>query len=184
MPDTGWLDLNTFASVDSQSSSWSNPSNAASSDNSDATISLSLSATSNDHLRGTNLDATGIGADDDIDGIEVRMELASDAFFGIVYNSINNVQIVNGGSRAGTAKTPAQSLTTSDTYYTYGGASDMWGLGSLKGSDVNASDFGFDTRLTNSSSIGTGAYCDHLQMKIYYTESAGGSVFIPKVIIY
>ena len=55
-----------------------------------------------------------------------------------------SVRLVKGGVISGTdkARAPASVWPGSDTYISYGGSSDVWGL-SLSASDINSSDFGF-----------------------------------------
>ena len=126
MPDTGWLDFASFASVDGASTSWANPANASSSDNSYASMTPSLTATSNDHHHSINPNP-GIPAGATIDGIEVRIERNGGDFFGTAQTSDDNVQLIKGGTRSGNNKA-AGNWPTSDTYDTYGGPTDLWGL--------------------------------------------------------
>jgi hypothetical protein len=57
-----------------------------------------------------------------------------------VATNFNSVRLVKGGVISGDNKATG-SITTSDAYYSFGGAADKWGL-SLTESDVEASNFG------------------------------------------
>lgn len=52
----------------------------------------------------------------------------------------NSVKLVKGGTISGNEKATG-AVTTTDAYYTFGGAADLWGV-TLTDTDVNASTFG------------------------------------------
>jgi hypothetical protein len=69
----------------------------------------------------------------------------------------NSVKLIKGGTISGDDKSTNATLPTSDTYVSYGGASDMWGL-SLVPSDINASNFGVGFSAKDSPLIVTSYY--------------------------
>lgn len=56
-------------------------------------------------------------------------------------NFESSVKIVKGGSISGTDKSTGAAIPVNDTYVSYGGSSDLWGL-SWTPADINAIDFG------------------------------------------
>jgi len=177
MPDTGWLDFANFASVDGAGNSWANPANASASDNSYASMTPSIIATSNDHHHSTSPSAN-VPAGATIDGIEIQIERNGKDFFGSPSTVDDNVQLIKGGVRSGTDKS-AGNWPTTEQVNTYGGQADLWGF-TLTPADVNAADFGFAIRASNNG-IGQQATIDHVQVKIYYTGGGGSPAFIPQI---
>jgi len=118
------------------------------------------------------------GFDDDIstgtttiDGVEVEIGV-----FATVGNiNISNVH-VSWGASAATLSTTSKSETNPTTgLYTYGGAADLWGEGSIAVSDVRSSDFGVSIDLTSTTGVGQ-FRISHVGMKVYFTDTADGTV--------
>lgn len=63
---------------------------------------------------------------------------------------LHTVQIIKNGSPVGDNKANTNYITTTDTYYSFGGANDLWG-NTLSLSDVNNNNFG----------IAIKAYCNY-----------------------
>lgn len=162
MADTGALSVGTGEAqpyAGSGGFNWGNPSNITASDNSDSTFTAS--SVSN-YLVGRNVSAA-VPSGAIIDGVLVEVEAA---------NTFGNKQIIRvtlwNSGELGTAKTVSQSLTSTDTYYSWGGSSDTWGA-SLTPAIVNGSGFGAGI-VSNAGSFGTMAV-DHMRITVYYTES-------------
>lgn len=156
---------------------WSNPGNAAASDNSRATFT---STGSSNYLKATNF-GFSIPAGATIDGIVVEVERSANlSGTGGGGARIEDLiaKLVVGGTVSGTSKAVGGSanrwpLTASEAYKTFGASNDLWGL-TLSVSDVNASNFGFVLQATGNlqdgSEIGS---VDHIRMTVYYTPAGG-----------
>lgn len=163
--DTGWLDLGTFASnaFGGGGTAWSNPSNAASSDDADAASALINFLDTSEWLVATNPNPS-IPDKHVITGVEIRNETA-------VTNT--NVdwqlsQLVYSGALYGSPKTNTNVVTTVDTVFEDGGPADLWGA-ILTPDIVNDTSFGFAVRYINTDITFAGtATVDHLQIKLSY----------------
>ncbi len=162
----------TFANDSSYgTTAWTSPSNAAASEDSYATCTLG-SFNSSQYLKATNF-GFSIPSGATIDGIVVEVELKASSSFLI---NDSSVKIVKGGTIGGTDKkrSPAVFWPAVDTYITYGGASDLWGL-TWTDSDINGSTFG----IVFSAHVDTGkasitASIDHIRITVHYTTGGGG----------
>lgn len=101
-----------------------------------------------------------------IDGIEARFERKAAAALHIEDYSL---RIVKAGSEQGDNKASAIVWPTTDTYKTYGGAADKWGL-TWTVAQINAANFGVSISAVNWEETSCTAYIDHVQIRIYYTE--------------
>ena len=125
------------------SKTWTNPGNAAASDNAIATATHSnLAPTASTHYLNAVDFGFSIPSDMTIDGVVVEIERKCS------HNSAPNdctddtVKLVKGGTVQGNNNGDTSTLwPTSYAYATYGSASDLWGL-TLAPSDINASNFG------------------------------------------
>lgn len=165
MADTGWKSPTTNGSP---SNEFTNPANAYASDNTYATRTYYSQTRfySTHSYKGFGI---SIPAGSVINGIEVTVEgycdgTAADAFRISLY--------LNGGA---TSDQKSQSFGHSDNQKTYGSSSDLWGASA---SSYNWSDsvFGLQVVAYNDSSTATN-YLDHVQVKVYYTESPSVSVY-------
>lgn len=146
---------------------WTSPTNIYSDNNTDASVALTGSNTSND-LIGTifGFTSSDIPADSTIDGVYVEFE----AYATGTAPSINDVYLTkNGYGSSGTDKATG-SLTGSRATYTFGGSSDGWSA-SLTQSDVTAASFGL---MVNFKAAGAcTVYVDWFRITIYYTPPGG-----------
>lgn len=172
MADTGWLDLTVFADDDflGIGSAWANAGNAATSDDTYATSTVPADGNSNT-LRANSLSGSVPGGAT-IDGIEVRVEARG-------ANTRNDISEVGltfdaGATPEGTVKTPATAIDDIDTYYVFGGPTDLWGA-SPADTDVNGSGFGFGVRFNSTDVEDSDLFVDHMQMRVHYT---GGAVTV------
>ena len=102
-----------------------------------------------------------------INGIKVEIEKKSDAPYDIHDES---VKIVDEGYEAGTEHKLLGDWTGTDTYYVYGGSTDLWGT-SWSDSEINAESFGlYISAYNNHGIVIKDAYIDHITIKIYYAE--------------
>ncbi len=152
---------------------WTNITNAYSSDNNYAYSNISPGGTSYQILY------TGFGfsipSGAAINGVEVVIERKKTGNAG---SSVRDamIKLVKGGVVSGNDKKAAGvNWPTTDGTYTYGGSSDLWGL-SLTDTDINATDFGvavavsvFGSKWSNNANI------DYISITVYYTTSGGGS---------
>lgn len=83
------------------------------------------------------------------------------------------MQLIKGGSRAGTNKGDDTTNRASSALYTFGASNDLWGL-TLSPSDVNASNFGVSTSYASSNAIQMAV--DAFWLTVYYTPASGGIV--------
>lgn len=153
---------------------WTNPGNAAASDNSYATKICSTSGSSSNTLQATNF-GFSIPSGATINGITVEIERKSNRGSPTLVDA--SVKLIKGGTVSGTDKASASTWPTADAYATYGSSSDLWGL-TLTDSDVNASNFGVSLRVKQSPTGGkltATANVDHIRITVTYTGGGGGS---------
>lgn len=142
---------------------WSNPGNAAASDDTRADAATFMDST--EYLKATNF-GFSIPSGATVDGIEVFIER----------RDINNpggsmddrVRIVKGGTVGSTDKADgATEWPTTDGTATYGSSSDKWGETWTR-TDINATDFGMVLASTDGG--GSGApEVDHISITVHYT---------------
>ena len=144
--------------------SWSNTSNASSSDDSYATVSVN-DGESSEYLTITNF-GFGIPSGATIDGIEVFIEKHGQS------SKIKDasVKLIQGGVISGTDHVLSPSWGSSDFTDTYGTSTDLWGL-TLTDVDINASDFGVAFAIEKSSNGGGNktASIDDIIITVNYT---------------
>lgn len=156
--------------------SWSNPSNAASSNDVYAVASVGFVQTTH-YLRVTNFGFT-IPGGANIDGVTVEVERKQSSASVLIDSSVR----LYTGSFVGSDKAAGVALPTTDTYVTYGGAADVWGA-ALTDSNVNASTFGVGYSVTYNTGISSDASVDHVRITINYTAAAGGGAAIPEMVV-
>lgn len=176
MADTGWVTPGTGANnADAGDVAWSNASNittATDAARADAS-SLPKNTGTSQYLHATNFDFSSIPSGATIDGIEARVRKGSST------NTANRIyehtiQLIVGGSRAGSNKGGSGSWVLTTSTATFGGATDLWGLAPSQ-SDVASSNFGLAVRAVNTNT-GTGnAFVYYVQLKVHYTEAAGNT---------
>lgn len=146
---------------------WTNPGNAAASDNVYATAAITGPDFTN-YLKATNFGFT-IPTGVTINGITVDTEMKRDAV------DIRNVyaKIVKGGV-IGTTNLASNNVTdiqTTDTYKTYGSSANLWGL-TWTAADINASNFGFVISSQSQNGSSGSVYIDHIRISVTYTLNA------------
>lgn len=118
--------------------SWSNLSNALSSDNAYASTTINSSNTQSDYLVVTNF-GFSVPTNETVTGVEVVIEKSRNNLFTFV-NDLD-VRLVQAGSLTGVSRAYGGGYPIFDLNYTYGSNIDLWGLG-LTPSDINNSGFG------------------------------------------
>lgn len=170
MASQGPLSGGTFSSVDrSSTTNWNTPTGATASDDGYANVTLTSLDEESDYLQATNF-GFSIPGGATIDGIVVEVERHE------TISQINDAEfrILKGGSITGDNKPSAVEWPLSDTYQSYGGSSDLWGL-SWTVADINASDFGTALAVTNSGGSTTTANVDHIRITVHYTPGASAA---------
>jgi len=148
---------------------WTNPDNAASSNNSYATAVSPSGEQNSNYLKATNF-GFSIPADATINGIVVEVEWKTSANN---YHIDDIARLVKAGTVSGSNLASGGSpLPTVEAYKTFGSSLNLWG-NTLTPSDVNNSGFGFVLQL-RATAPETG-YVDHIRITAYYTPAASGA---------
>lgn len=145
--------------------SWSNPTDALTSNNAYATAVFASAATSH-YLRITNLGFT-VPSSATIDGIILKKEghyTSGGSFTGTSY-----AQLLLNGEIVGSSKS-GNFPSTTDGVVTSGSSSDMWGY-SFTPAIVNSSGFGVSLWTDITAGSGT-IYVDSITIEVYYTIAA------------
>src|SRR5690606_20467116 len=125
MPSQGPLSGGTFSSVTATgNAAWTNPGNAAASDNNAATANIRTNWTTQ-ILKATNF-GFSIPAEATITGVVVEVERSNNDDVGTDFID-GLVQLYKADALTGTGKTPGTPIPQTDTYASFGGSSDMWG---------------------------------------------------------
>ena len=155
---------------------WANPSNAGASDNSYATSCNSVGAgVTSQYLKSTSF-GFSIPGGATIDGIEVQIEKKAASDTASAFTKDIVLQLLKAGTIVGSNKADTvNKWGTTDSIYTYGGSSDLWGT-TWTDSDINGSTFGcvFRAEASNGTKSGSATLSsvDHVKITVYYT---GGS---------
>lgn len=154
---------------------WSNPGSVYTSDDTRATAALNLEGVEGRSgtriLLVTGFDFSAIPSDATIDGIVVEIEKSTTSTSGSPRDDV--IRLTNAANPFGVGdfKGEDEIWPTTDTYSTYGGAADKWGL-SLTRSDVVDAAFG----VAISAALQVDGACtvqiDHVRMTVYYTGGA------------
>lgn len=157
------------ATIIGAGASWVNPSNVYSSNDAYASVSV---VTISEVLNITNF-GFSIPAGSTINGITVEIEksIAAD-LGGIPYD----LSVTLGNNTGSVSEDKADTLnpwTTTDTYKTYGGATDTWGR-TWTTTEINDARFGVRISVTDDS--GTTFQIDHAKITVYYTTITGPTV--------
>lgn len=168
--DTGWLDPSSTTGT----SGWNNPSNAFTSNNSDATItgtSFGNGFTSGD-LEMASF-SPGIPAGSTIDGIEVGVECLDNGFIGSW--DISKAKLATSGTEVGNDK-GGPAFADPEAYVDFGGTTDTWGY---TWTVSEANNIGFVMQATNNTGFTSGTPdVDHIRIKIHYTEGSGTTLHL------
>lgn len=148
---------------------WTTPTNIYTSNNAYAYTNIDFDGETTRWLRATNFDfEIPVGAT--IDGIVVEFEKRANESYAQDYS----VKIVKAGTEQGTdKKKTGVAWPLSDTYVSYGGAADKWGL-TWTPAQINASNFGvsISALFEDGEEDDVTVYVDHVRITVYYTEPA------------
>ena len=146
---------------------WTNPGNATADDSSNATCAPGTGNQS-EYLWVTGFGFSAIGDTDTIDAIQVDIIRSASTSNRIEDAS---VRLIIGGSVSGDDKQTDTKWSSTETTATYGDqVSDVWGLASPVGSDVNDADFGVALSIDGASTAE--GQVDYIQVTIVYTAGA------------
>ena len=148
--------------------SWSNYSNATASDDSRVTVE-SVGSYTTYYIKATNF-GFNIPSGATIDGIVVEWEKQV-GNGGINNTKDNSVRLVKGGTISGDDKASASTWPAngSETFVSYGGSADKWGL-TWTASDINSTTFGA-VLAAESTDGGTKNFeVDSVKITVHYTE--------------
>lgn len=150
---------------------WSNPGNITADDGSNAEATASSDVQTH-YLKATSF-GFSIPTDATVDGIEVTIDRHCDFDSLQRYTLDNIVRLVISGSVSGDNKADtANKWPTTPTTKSYGGASDLWGLGSVSPSTLNASNFGVVLSAdVYQGIVDTHARVDYIQVTVHYTPA-------------
>lgn len=144
--------------------------NADASDNNRASASAILSVLSGDtHY----LKASGFGfsipAGCLIKGIFVEIEKSASNISLLATVADNSVRLIKGGAIAGTDHSLSGNWPSSESYYSYGGASDLWGTGWTV-ADINSPNFGvaFSGSIVGLVGLFPSVRIDHIRVTVHY----------------
>ena len=183
MSDTGWISPGTMADSDAVGDlAWSNPDNAKVSDGSYATITSERTSPGQiytHYLKASNF-GLSIPAGSTIDQIDVRIEHKVDynkesgtsAYDTFALYSVRFIKDDDSYVEETIASIPSIWSETSDTISDYSTSN----IAHIDINDVNNSNFGviFYNQVdiyVESGTITLTGYVDHIQIKVYYTES-------------
>lgn len=158
---------------------WSNPGNAASSNNSYAVcdgLSDGPNPLLTNRLKATNF-GFSIPSDAVINGVVVEIEIKAH----ILGNSSlsadctdQDLKLVKAGTAAGINKTSNAAILTTDSYKSFGGPTDLWGL-SLVAADINSSTFGCQYQASFNEDNDCTISVDHIRITVYYNNGSASN---------
>lgn len=155
------------ANVAGDGTDWTLPTNIYVSDNSRATVNLDAEDYS-DYLRASTF---GFSIPSNATIVGIKVEIEKSKLYSVPQGEIvdHSVKIVKGGSEQGDEKGTITHWPISDTYFVYGGPSDLWGLSWTYG-DINASNFGVSIAAVEyGGDYSAIARVDHVRITVYYT---------------
>lgn len=141
---------------------WTNPGNAAASDNAYATVTANSTGTN--ALEASNFGFT-IPTGATVDGILVEIEAHASASGSVG----TGTYVLKGGSQSPNQNNGG-ALTTTDAYYSMGSATDKWSF-TWTPADINASTFGVRFEPGGTFATGKTISVDHIRVTVYYTVS-------------
>ncbi len=149
--------------------SWNNPTNSLSSNDTYATASLFLNGQQTDALRVATFGFT-IPSLATVNGVTVEIERKSS-----MTNTIKDYIIsIRKGTTDSNNKSTAAFWSTTESYVTFGGPADLWGL-TLTPDEVNETTFAVNIRVTNETETPVVASVDHVRVTITYTVNVAGT---------
>jgi uncharacterized repeat protein (TIGR02543 family) len=149
---------------------WRNPTRAQTQNDSYARARLNRNNPISHYLKATNF-SFAIPSGATIQGIVVEVDRYASTGSGGTRVSDNSIRLVKDGTIGGDDKNTGLAWPDSDTdtYQSYGGPTDLWGL-NWSSDDINSSGFGvvISARKDNSNNT-RNAYVDHIRITVYYS---------------
>jgi hypothetical protein len=149
---------------------FTNPSNAGLSDDnlSAASATLTFLSANTNYLKATGF-GLGIPNNASICGIKVEVEKSATGINIFASVKDNSVRLVKAGSLIGSNYAKDPNWSTSRSYFTYGGVTDMWGT-TLTRDDIISANFGiaFSAEINGLISLLPSAQIDHIRMTVYF----------------
>lgn len=170
MANTGWLSPTTFSSSPlggTYNTNWTSAINAASSNNVYTTTTAS-------HFGGGNVSnyilAQGfnvsIPTGSTVQGIEVEVEAKRGSSDSATFN---RVRLIKSGTIQATDLADGTTISSSDTYYAFGGSASLWGT-TFTESQVEQSSFGVAISV-GMGSTGDTVSIDHIRVRVTYNPT-------------
>jgi hypothetical protein len=153
---------------------WTNPNNSKVSDNIYATVADQEGDVTTHYLKATNF-GFSIPTGATIDGILVEIERKDSGAFDWIDNIVSIVKA--NGTISTTNKSTSTFWSTTESYISFGGATDKWGE-SWTEADIEDIDFGV-VFSAYQFVYGTSISVDHIRITVYYTE--GGTNYTQTV---
>lgn len=134
----------------------------------DASATASLFVATTQYLKTTGF-GFAIPTNSSICGIVVEVEKSATGINLFANVKDNSVRLVKAGTPNGSDYAKTNKWTSTQTYYTYGGATDLWGTTWTK-NDINAANFGvaFSAEINGLLSLFPSALIDHIRMTVYF----------------
>lgn len=157
---------------------WSNPTNITASDNSSAAAISTANETTN-WLTATNF-GFSIPTGATIEGIVFEFERNASTLTGARHVNDSLIQSIKSGTIGGSDRSDSVTdwPTATDVFYSYGGASDLWGQ-TWTPADINASNFGVALSISiTSDGAGVRGFVDSVRCTVYYSESTFNAFLI------
>jgi hypothetical protein len=133
-----------------------------------ASATASLFVATTQYLKATGFGFT-IPGSSSICGIVVEVEKGATGINILANVKDNSVRLVKAGSPNGSDYAKSTKWTSTQTYYTYGGTTDLWGTTWTR-TDINAANFGivFSAEINGVVSLFPSAQIDHIRMTVYF----------------
>jgi hypothetical protein len=146
---------------------WADDTNVKSSDNNRATVHPG-NGNFSDCVAGYNW-GFALPTGSEILGVEARIEKCSSSnkYVDKMVSVLSALYFI-GNNKAHTS-TPWPNPVSSETYVTYGGSTDLWGL-SWTSAGVNSSTWGIGIGVLQNGTTAADAQVDHIQVRIYYNN--------------
>jgi hypothetical protein len=149
---------------------FTSPSNAGLHDGNlaDASATALIFAANTQYLKSTGFGFT-IPGSTSICGIVVEVEKSATGINILANVKDNSIRLVKAGSPTGSDYAKLTKWTSTQTYYTYGGATDLWGTTWSK-NEINAPNFGvaFSAEINGLISLFPSALIDNIRMTVYF----------------
>lgn len=168
MAVTSWHGAANISNVSRTSDSWSNPTNAVSSNNSYASCTTASSFTDYIRFDTFSFGSLDLPAGSTVFGIEVRIERSRNAAGGNIADE--TIRLRTSFGQVGNNKASGTAWPTSDAQATYGTSSDMWGT-ILNATDIKTSGFGIDVAIRAQDLTTSQGLIDYLEIRVWYTVS-------------